>query len=91
MWEALLKFGASLVDFARGTRRNAEDIKKTNQRVEEMSTILLTVLMRLENLEKMEAKERQILILQLKNILLEHGIKPSQIQELNPALPPKQD
>lgn len=87
MWETFVKLGAGFVDFARGTKKNAEEIKKTNQRVEELSNVLLSVLIKLENLEKMEGKERQILVLQLKNILLENGIKPSQLPEIPPSLP----
>jgi hypothetical protein len=89
MWAALGKFAANLVDFARGTKKNTEEIAKTNKRVAEMSDILLTVLVKLDSLEKMEAKDRQILILQLKNILLENGIKPPQDFDSHPQLPPK--
>lgn len=87
MWESLLKIGSGLLDFARGTKKNAEDIKKANQRIDEISNILLAAVIRMDNLEKMEAKDREILALKISNILLEHGVDASQLRDLKPRLP----
>jgi len=88
MLESLLKLAPNLLEFAKATKKNSEDIKKTNARLDALFDVVSDIEKRVSLMETVNPKDREILILQLKNILLEHGVTPSSIYGLNKQLPP---
>ena len=48
----------------------------------ELRNTVLALSLRLDNLGKAQAQERQILILQLQNILLQHGINAPELGQI---------
>ena len=90
MWESFFKIFSGSVDFARSSRKNADDIKKLNERVDGLADKVIALTSRMDTLERNYAQERQILILQLQNILLQHGVKPTEVGQLKPPLTPSE-
>ena len=69
------------------TRKNTEGTKKMNGQFRDLSNSVLALSARIDHLEKTQAQERQLLVLQVQNILLRHGIDPGEVGKLTPPAP----
>jgi len=76
MWDLIAKILPNLVDFAKGEKRNADDINLINQRIDNLSKLVESVIARQDNAEARHDMEQQNLLLRLENILLRHGVTP---------------
>jgi len=76
MWDLIAKILPNLVDFAKTEKKNADDIKRINQRIDDLSKLVESVIARQDKADERHDLEQQNLILRLENILLRHGVTP---------------
>ena len=83
MWDFITKLLPNFLDFARSSKRNKEEIRELNERLEGLIDFVNDLAARQEKAEARQDKaderhdlEQQNLILRLENILLRHGVTP---------------
>ena len=76
MWDLIVKLLPSLVDFAKTEKKNADDIKVINQRIDDLSKLVESVIARQDKADERHDLEQQNLLLRVENILLRHGVTP---------------
>jgi len=81
MWDFITKLLPNFLDFARSSKRNKEEIRELNERLEGLIDFVNDLAARQKEADarqdKAEARhdlEQQNLILRLENILLRHGV-----------------
>ncbi|BCM92876.1 hypothetical protein IAD21_04760 [Abditibacteriota bacterium] len=91
MWANLGKLIANLIDVAKGTKKNSEDIKKLNQQVTDLTNLVLALGLKFEHSKEMSEAERKNLLLELENILLRNGLQVPPKGLAPPSLPPSNE